>query len=373
MGTTTGQRVTTTVVAVTVAGLLAACAGGDPSAAGATGSASTASRSASTSEPATASTSPEPTGAVSTTVATGAAEGTAAVGRVVVTWKVPGAFHVAVGLGSVWVTVPGRLEVVRLDRRTGDVRATIAIGGPGAQNTAGEPTFVAVGAGAVWATSPTEDTVVRIDPSHDTVTDRIEVGDDPWQLAAEPDAVWVTNHLGVTSASVSRIDPVTGDVVATLAMGAPQQGPGHVAVGHGSAWVNVDSDNTVVEIDPRTNEVVTTVPVDGACGGVDVGRSVWVAARICGSTVTQVDPATGDVLTVTELAGLTLGVAELAGSGWVARPIGLRGRLTRIDAATGEAVGSVYLPHPVAALTAASGDLWTAGGDRVSRVAPRHD
>jgi len=343
-------------VGILVACLLAACAGDEPTAAGAT-----------TTTSATTTTTTTP----STTPAAVVTDGTAVVAEVVDRTKVRGAFHLAVGSGSVWVTVPRRLEVVRLDRRTGKVRARIDIGGRGADNAAGEPTFVAFGAGAVWATSPTEDTVVRIDPSDDTVTDRIAVGDDPWQLAAGTDAVWVTNHHGSATASVSRIDPATREVVATVPMGTPPQGPGHVAVGPGSVWVNVDSDDAVVRIDPRTDQVVATVPVDGACGGVAVGRSVWVSSRICGSSVSQIDPVTGEVLTETELPGLTLGVAELAGSGWVARVVGFRGHLTRIEPSTGDVLGSLDVGHDVAALTSAGGVLWAVGGDTVSRVAPR--
>jgi YVTN family beta-propeller protein len=71
-----------------------------------------------------------------------------------------------------------------------------------------------------------------------------------------PTAVWVSNALDNT---VSRIDPATRKVVATIQVGS---NPGNAAVaGDGTVFVpNVFSD-TVSRIDPATNKVVDTISV----------------------------------------------------------------------------------------------------------------
>jgi YVTN family beta-propeller protein len=65
------------------------------------------------------------------------------------------------------------------------------------------------------------------------VTRRIRVGDDPLGIAVREGAVWVANHA---SGTVSRIDPKTGKVVATIGVGP---NPTQVVAGAGGVWVTV--------------------------------------------------------------------------------------------------------------------------------------
>ncbi|MBD0330530.1 MAG: hypothetical protein ICV64_10575 [Thermoleophilia bacterium] len=64
--------------------------------------------------------------------------------------------------------------------------------------------------------------------------DRIRVGDAPQAVAAGEGAVWVAN---TGDGTVSRIDPATGEVGATIGLG---HRPGAVAVGEGFVWVAVE-------------------------------------------------------------------------------------------------------------------------------------
>ena len=75
---------------------------------------------------------------------------------------------------------------------------------------------VAAGDGAVWLTYPSSDTVSRIDPATNKVTASIHVGPQPAEIAISPGAVWVADAGGP---SVSRIDPATNRVVATIHVG----------------------------------------------------------------------------------------------------------------------------------------------------------
>jgi len=75
--------------------------------------------------------------------------------------------------------------------------------------------------------------------------------------------------------AVTRIDPATGVIVATIRIG---RGAGGLAFGAGSVWATSFIDGTVSRIDPNTNRVVATIDVGGSPRDVAVGSgSVWTA------------------------------------------------------------------------------------------------
>ena len=74
----------------------------------------------------------------------------------------------------------------------------------------------AAGNGAVWVSHSTDNTVSRIDPQTNGVIATIKVGSHPDGIALSPSAVWVANS---GDPSVSRIDPATNRVVATIRVG----------------------------------------------------------------------------------------------------------------------------------------------------------
>jgi YVTN family beta-propeller protein len=152
---------------------------------------------------------------------------------------------IALGEGALWVI--GSADIVRIDPSTGEIVARIPI----AQNSTGpapNPTAVAVGEGAVWVasravtfTSTTlkdevpvrRGTVSRIDPRTNAVVATIPVGADPFGIAVGEGSVWVANRRGF---SISRIDPSTNKVVAAIPVGNRPQG---VTAGAGAVWVAV--------------------------------------------------------------------------------------------------------------------------------------
>jgi YVTN family beta-propeller protein len=81
-----------------------------------------------------------------------------------------------------------------------------------------------------------DDTVSRIDVpggGQGVTVDQIPVGDGPLDVAVGEGGVWVANSLDRT---VMRLDPETGDVVATIEVGNEPQ---RVAAGEGAVWVTV--------------------------------------------------------------------------------------------------------------------------------------
>ena len=116
-------------------------------------------------------------------------------------------FGVAVGERSVWVTNPGSDEVTRLARGAPPVEFSVGSG----------PTAVIFAFGSAWVANGLDSTVSRIDPATDSVDATIAVGDGPDALTVAGGSLWVANRL---SSTLSRIDPASDSVSATLPVGA---------------------------------------------------------------------------------------------------------------------------------------------------------
>src|SRR4029453_5644551 len=105
----------------------------------------------------------------------------------------------------------------------------------------------------------------------------IHVGRQPTTVVIGQGAVWVANKL---DNSVSRIDPKTNRVVATIPV---PDGVADLAVGRDAVWTGGDRRGVarVVRIDLQTNRVVATVPVGAQPSGLAVAKdAVWVASVV---------------------------------------------------------------------------------------------
>jgi DNA-binding SARP family transcriptional activator/DNA-binding beta-propeller fold protein YncE len=100
---------------------------------------------------------------------------------------------VAIGDGSVWLTVPGsfggRVALWRVDPLTVRVIQTISLGPERGYPPALELT---VGAGAIWVTNFFAGTLVRVDPKLGVVTATIKIGHHPFGVAFGANRIWVT-------------------------------------------------------------------------------------------------------------------------------------------------------------------------------------
>jgi virginiamycin B lyase len=215
-----------------------------------------------------------------------------AANRVTATIGVPGgAFGIVVAAGAVWVTQylpeadPG--IVVRIDARSNRLLAPVEVPNmPGA---------IRYGLDAIWVTS--RFTVSRIDPGSGAVTQPLHrVGD---VRAVGGGALWGTYANSAADAGVQRIDPVTGQVVATIRI------PNGVliAFGLGTLWVAQDAstitsggnepDRTkpgrLYRIDPTSNRVLgRPVPLPGiAPTALAVGEGAVLVGELDGKTLTR--------------------------------------------------------------------------------------
>jgi hypothetical protein len=215
-----------------------------------------------------------------------------AANRVTATIGVPGgAFGIVVAAGTVWVTQflpePDPGIVARIDAHSNRLLSPVQVPNmPGA---------IRSGQDAIWVTS--RFTVSRIDPASGAVSQPLRrVGD---VRAVSAGALWGTYANSAADAGVQRIDPVTGQVVATIRI------PNGVliAFGLGTLWVAQDAssipsggnqpDRTkpgrLYRIDPTSNRVLgRPVPLPGvAPSALAVGEgAVWVGEQD-GKTVTR--------------------------------------------------------------------------------------
>jgi peptide/nickel transport system substrate-binding protein len=214
------------------------------------------------------------------------------------------------------------------------------------------PSDVAVGAGSVWVTSTDGGTVSRIDPDTGDVRQTIAVGNGASGVAADDHAVWVANSLDGT---VSRIDPKTDRVVQTIEVGSA---PAAIALAGGIVWVTSEDDQTISRINSRTGVVTARVPVGAAPGALAVGgQSLWVADEKRG-VVFRVDPARKAVVDTISVGNDPAGIAVGAGSVWVAN--NLDGTVSRIDPGRDAVAATIPVGDGPRGIAVGSGGIWVS-------------
>lgn len=94
-------------------------------------------------------------------------------------------------------------------------------------------------------------------------------------MASDENAVWVSN---ARDDSISRINPVTNQVVATVPVGG---GPMGLVSAGGALWVANFGDSTILRIDPQTNQIKgRPIPIGESPFFLSAnGRTVWVLSE----------------------------------------------------------------------------------------------
>ena len=185
---------------------------------------------------------------------------------------------------TLWVADCDQRTLNRVDARAARLVATIPTG---VAHPDGELNVVA-GAGSIWIATDAKGIVSRVDPATNGVVATIAVTPDTSYLAFGFDAVWAVSLQGQT---LQRIDPVTNAVVATIPLGAK---PGFLAAGEGAVWVQEQGDGTVARIDPATNTVTGRVKVGAklAYGDIDTGGGKLWLRTTEDQTFVVIDPQT---------------------------------------------------------------------------------
>jgi YVTN family beta-propeller protein len=161
--------------------------------------------------------------------------------------------------------------------------------------------IVAVG-GVTWRFLPTgspQPTATGL-PRH--VQAAIRVGQAPGAVAVEGSSVWVANSGDGT---VSRIDPATNKVIATIGVGGR---PTHLTAQSGALWVTTP--HSMQWIDPATNQVVQTLPLPAGPGDAALVFDGCLAVSLNDGTVRVLTPFDGRELGSVSVA--SQGVSALA-------------------------------------------------------------
>ena len=160
----------------------------------------------------------------------------------------------------------------------------------------------------------------------------IPVAPQPGSPAVAAGSIWVPS---TGNGTISRVDPATGAVTATIAAAPPAPPPPlcepfvacaylNTALGSGGdVWMSCDSCGEVVRVDAATNRVVARVAVPPRPGGLAAGGGFLWAFHTLTPTVSRIDPATGAVSTLTVPGVEGSGIAFSRGSVWLlssARP-----------------------------------------------------
>ena len=179
----------------------------------------------------------------------------------------------------------------------------------------------------------------------------------------------------VASPDSSASVPFDGRVDATIPLDSKATAFGS---GFGSLWVG-DETGRLLRINPADGSVEATIELDGvACGPIaPAATSLWLATCGVGGTTayavtTRVDPDANVVANVyDDGAGDGVGASAMNGLIWFISDVE-QGRITAVDADTGEHVRDLMVGSPIRHLTAGFGSLWVSprGRPAVLRVDP---
>jgi YVTN family beta-propeller protein len=182
-----------------------------------------------------------------------------------------------IGDGAVWVTNAADGTVDRIDVETNTVTQTLAAGS--------SPAGIAVGDGSLWVADQVGAALLRIDPSSGDVT-AVDLDGLPSGVAFTPEGVWVAFAPG----GVARVEGDRRTVDADVG-----HGPSAVASAFGSIWVANELDASVTRVEPSTGDIVATVPVgDGPTSLAAAGDQLWVSSTDAGS-LAAIDPGSNSV------------------------------------------------------------------------------
>lgn len=215
-----------------------------------------------------------------------------------------GAWQVALGFGSVWVAREFDTEVVRLDPSTGEITATIDVGG--------KPFKMQPADGRMWVR--TADAFVAVDPTTNEVTDSVlksDVGPDANRSWAVDGGLWVCDGR-----RVHRLDPTTVDVVASIDLDLDCDQV-FATDGLVIAWTynegETESGESMAEfIDPASNTSIATVDLPADAGVPVVLDDRVVFPGFASPTISVVDRASWTVIDEVD-AGVQLGGSQNVG------------------------------------------------------------
>jgi len=178
-------------------------------------------------------------------------------------------------------------------------------------------------------------------------------------------------HITVAPNSIVALDP-SGSISATVPVGAR---PVAIASGAGSLWVANLDDKSVTRVDASSRQALRTISIGGAATAVATRQGVvWVTDGM--GNVSTIDPTYDRVESTRSLAasdpfytGTVRPTLAAFGSIWVVDPDGY---VARVDADSGQRVGSVDVGNDPSAIASGAGSVWVTNSadGTVTRIDP---
>lgn len=260
-------------------------------------------------------------------------------------------------------------SVGRIDPSAGVFVETIAVGE--------DPSGVAIGEdGDVWVINQGDSTVNRIDPGSGEVTPAKSTLGIPTGIAAGEGAIWITNGFGSQSGTqVVRVDPVDDSVEVAF----PSSNAKAIVVAFGWIWLADADRDRVLRYDPQNlSAEPTVIPVDDdqvadaaprfLAKGSGAAAGIWVVNEL-GDTVIRIDPETNEVGDRIRVEGPTSVAADDSGV-WVTSQA--NDRVHRFDPVDGRALRTFQhadgIPDGPTAIVIGPSGVWV-GSDLESAVA----
>jgi DNA-binding SARP family transcriptional activator len=213
-----------------------------------------------------------------------------ATGHIVARWPINVA-QIAWGYDSIWATTRDH-QLLRINLRTNRIVSRLRLI-PGYNDF---DDGIAIGYGSIWITVTDTATLYRIDPETVKIIGRISGFGDTYSwmpLAIGDGSIWTYRITG-TQGVVYRIDPYTNTIVARIPIGHPNVAwpNGYILDDGGYVWT-CEAGNTMTEIDPRRNQVVGWYKLPESCQEVAYGYgSIWTALYDH-SRIYRIDPTPG--------------------------------------------------------------------------------
>lgn len=245
--------------------------------------------------------------------------------------------------GNLWVASQNDKLVEQIDLDTNDVVASIQL--------EGRPTGLAFDGESLWVADFTNDRIVKIVDFKGTTPEFLETS----IATAEPEE-------SEENAEADEEGEKENDPVSTVIDVATGNGPIDMLWANSSLWVANLFDDTLVEINPQTLEIIQTIPVDnGPSRLYYADDSLWVTHRTAG-TIHRYDPLSGELLLEIDITGgQPVDVLLRDGVLWVA--------LENLDLVkgfaidTGEEVASIAVDEDPVSLAAYQNSLWVINQD----------
>ena len=165
-------------------------------------------------------------------------------GRVTATEAIPNVDGLAYGAGSLWAS--SNDQIIRLDPTSGRTVGTLPVHG--------QPSAFADG--SLWALENDDinnkATVNRIDPTTGSVVAGIDLPDLASIVTAAPDgAIWVSEHSGLPHPHLWKIDPAANTLAGQVDLGNITSGVYDIAVApDGTVWASLFDAGLVIRIKP---------------------------------------------------------------------------------------------------------------------------